>query len=176
MNTKQAREYCKEADLFEKYIYDITTKGCKYVFTDIESEEMKTALEAFGEGVNPDTVLGLYSRNRGKEGILFTTDGIVSHMSSYEAGSKMYFIFDDEDDDEKVAFDYNYSFLYSDVKEVERYSYHEKRFRKTPDFMYAILIILKDGKEINLDCVLFECFDLMGYILMMAEPEEEEET
>ena len=75
MNTKQAREYGKKAVIFEEYIYEITSEGCEDVFIGSESEEVKTALETFGERIDPETVLGLYTLDGGEVGMLFTTDG-----------------------------------------------------------------------------------------------------
>lgn len=75
-------EYCKKAEVFEKYIYEITSDHREFAFTGSECEEVKTALETFGEDVDPEMVLVFYSRDGGEEGVLFTTGGIISYMPS----------------------------------------------------------------------------------------------
>ncbi len=187
MNTKQAREYGKKAVIFEKYIYEITSEGCDDVFIGSECEEVQTALMSFGEGVDPDTVLGLYTLDGGEEGMLFTTDGIVSYFPSVEETDSMFS--DDDDDDEEddddeddVQYDYCFSFRYSDVKSTGTWDYTEKkRMRKTPDCELTLEIDLKDGREINFDYSMFDKTPMKEFIDEMLEfekklhPEEEPE-
>ena len=182
MNTKQAREYGKKANLFEDYIYEITSEGCEDVYIGSDSEEVKTALETFGEGVNPETVLGLYTLNGGEEGLLFTTGGIISYFPSVEEEDSMFSDDDDDDEEDDVQYDYCFSFRYADVKSTGTWDYTGKSRRKTSDCELTLEITLKDGREINFDYSVFDKTPFMEFIDEMADlekklhPEEKPES
>ena len=173
MNTKQAREYGKKAVIFEEYIYEITSEGCEDVFIGSDSEEVKTALETFGEGVDPDAVLGLYTLDGGEEGMLFTTDGIVAYFPSVAEEDSMFSDDDDEDDEIDVQYDYCFSFRYVDVRLTLTQDYTERKRRKTNDCELTLEIDLKDGSEINFDYSMFDKTPMKEFIDEMIELDKE---
>ena len=186
-------EYGKKAEIFEKYIYEINSDHREYVFIGSENGEVETALETFGEGIDPDTVLGLYSRNGGEEGILFTTGGIISYMPSDVDYDMAVFCFDDEDEfDEEFAFcdefefgewydfnedcelcDYCFDFDYADVKSISQvYDTGGDYFRTVPDWQMTVEITCKGKDTINFGLDDFNKSPLFSMISEMVEFEK----
>ena len=141
-------EYGKKAEIFAKYIYDIAPDGREYIFTGCDSEEVKTALETFGAYEDPDTVLGLYSRDGGEEGVLFTTFGIISYMPSDDDFDIT--DFGDVDAEDCEFCDYCFAFDYADIKSISQVYYlKEEHFHTVPDRQMTVEITCKGKDTIN---------------------------
>lgn len=185
-------EYCKKAEIFEKYIYEITSDHREFVFTGSESEEVKTALAAFGEDIDPGEVLGLYSRNGGEEGVLFTAGGIISYMPS-DVDYDISFCLDDEDEfyegfefceelefgewydfnEDSELCDYCFDFDYADVKAISQvYDTGGDCFRTVPDWQMTVEITCKGKDTINFGLDDFNKSPLFSLISEMVEFEK----
>ena len=155
MNTQQT-EYNKKAALFEQYIYElIGDEGT--VFYGNECKEVKTALEGFAKGIEPNKVLGIFTRDGGKEGILFTTEGIIFFLPSLNC----------------------FSFRYSDVMLSYTHDIMDRKlFGKPREEELALKIHLKGNRELDFKPFLFDKKNLNDFIGKMvaleAKPHSEE--
>jgi hypothetical protein len=186
-------KYGKKAEIFEKYIYEITSDCREYVFIGGESEEVKTALETFGEDVDPEMVLGLYSRDGGEEGVLFTIGGIISYMPSDVDYDITDFCLDDEDEfdgdfdfcdefefgewydfnEDCELCDYCFDFKYADVKSISQvYDTGTDHFRTVPDWQMTVEITCKGKDRINFGLDDFNKSPLFSLISEMVELEK----
>lgn len=148
MNTQQT-EYNKKAALFEQYIYELIGDEGK-VFYGNTCAEVKTALEGFAKGIEPNKVLGIFTRDGGKEGILFTTEGIIFFLPSLNC----------------------FSFRYSDVMLSYTHDIMDRKlFGKPRDEELALTLHLKDDSRLDFKPFLFDKTALHRFIEEMANLE-----
>ena len=167
-------EFDKKAEIFEKYIYEITSDCREFIFIGSENIEVKSALETFGDGIDPETVLGLYTLDGGEEGVLFTTGGIISYMPSDDDFNITDFGDEDCEFDEEFEFcDYCFAFNYADVKSISQvYHTGEDGFRTVPNWQMTVEVTCEGEDTINFGLEDFNKSPLFSLISEMVEFEK----